>query len=273
MTESDLLLAIQARYPAPEFAFLPQVRNCTGHQRRTIRTADALALGLYPSRGIHLHGFEVKSYRSDWVRELKNPEKADSIARFCDFWWVVAEDETVVPKSEVPTDWGLLVMVNGRLTQRKEAAYRSADPLDKPMLAAILRKAAECVVPLGDIEKTIQQRMSKERERWRDNLHYDVQRLEKHNAALTARIDGFEKAAGIRITDWDAGNLGNAVAAVRTLLYDGSDGLGILKRSAERLRDLATRAGEAVAEMEAIQKSNLGQGETHGTNTDAGAGN
>lgn len=81
MSESVFEL-LRRRYPAPAWAFLEEVRNQTGYAR-TIRTADALAMSLYPSRGLHLHGFEVKVSRADWFRELNDPKKAEEIAAYC----------------------------------------------------------------------------------------------------------------------------------------------------------------------------------------------
>jgi hypothetical protein len=89
MTAKELTKLLSERYKGPEYAFLPQVRNQTGYgnTRDGIRTADGLALSLYPSRGIHLHGFEIKVSRSDWLTEKAFPAKADAIGKYCHFWW------------------------------------------------------------------------------------------------------------------------------------------------------------------------------------------
>ena len=60
------LLAL--RYAPPAYAFFEEVRAQTGYAAGG--SADGLALSLWPSRGIELHGFEVKVSRSDWLREL-----------------------------------------------------------------------------------------------------------------------------------------------------------------------------------------------------------
>jgi hypothetical protein len=53
-------------------------------------------MGLWPSRGLKLMGFEIKAGRGDWLGELRNPRKAESIARFCDQWWVVATQDVIL---------------------------------------------------------------------------------------------------------------------------------------------------------------------------------
>lgn len=61
LSEYELFRALRHHYPAREYALLPQVGNGTGS--RCNRHADALALSLWPSRGLHLNGFEIKSHR------------------------------------------------------------------------------------------------------------------------------------------------------------------------------------------------------------------
>lgn len=69
------------------------------------RRCDVVALQMYRSRGIHLHGFEVKVDRRDWLRELKDAAKADELARYCLYWTVVAPPG-IIDVTEVPGPWG-----------------------------------------------------------------------------------------------------------------------------------------------------------------------
>jgi len=82
VTEADVLDALRYRHRPPAWAFLEKVRNGTGYQRDA-RTADAIAMSVWPSRGLTLHGFEVKVVRGDWLRELRDPEKADEFFKYC----------------------------------------------------------------------------------------------------------------------------------------------------------------------------------------------
>ena len=65
-TQDELIEKLSRKYRPPEWAFLVQVKNGVGWTRKD-RTADALAMSLWPSRGLELHGFELKSRRSDWL--------------------------------------------------------------------------------------------------------------------------------------------------------------------------------------------------------------
>lgn len=104
-TEALLVAALRSRFSSTEWALVTQVRDGAGWDRRTF---DALAIGLWASRGHPVHGFECKVGRADWKRELEHPEKAEPLAAFCDHWWIVAP-KGVVEASTLPKTWGLLV--------------------------------------------------------------------------------------------------------------------------------------------------------------------
>ena len=141
--EAAVIAALKERFCAPAWALIPHVRNGTGYQRTTPRTADAIAMSLWPSRGLELHGFEVKVSRADWVKELENPAKAESICRFCDRWWLTVGDAEIVWAGELPPTWGLLVPKGDKLVAKVEAPKLEAMPGDRLFLAALLRKTVE----------------------------------------------------------------------------------------------------------------------------------
>ncbi len=150
LTEKDLLERLAQRHQPPAWAFLRHVADGTGVNK--LRTADAMAMSLWPSRGLELHGFEVKSYRSDWLRELKAPAKADELASRCHRWWVVASGVDVVRLEEVPRTWGLLIADAKGLKVAIDAPLREPLALDYAFLAALLRRAAEAFCSHADLE-------------------------------------------------------------------------------------------------------------------------
>lgn len=138
--------ALQKRYPYPGWALLEEVRDAAGYD--ATRSADALAMSLWKSRGLELHGFEIKVSRSDWLREKGSPEKAESISRYCDRWWLVVSDESIVKDGEVPPAWGLLVLhrASGRIHLKtvKEAPQNPAvTPMSRTFLATILKRSMD----------------------------------------------------------------------------------------------------------------------------------
>ena len=114
MTERQLLDALHNKLDAEargngghRWIIAEHVRSSAGFDAR--RTADALAIDTWPSKGLELHGFEVKCSRSDWLAELRQPDKAEAFRRYCDRWWLVTSDRTIV-RDDLPDGWGHMTM-------------------------------------------------------------------------------------------------------------------------------------------------------------------
>lgn len=118
---------------------LTQVRAATGHF--DANTADMMVMGEWPSTGNLLHGFEVKISRADWLNEVKNPHKNDSVKKYCDHWWLVIADENMVRPGELPDDWGMMVYdgPGRKLRVVKKAPLRESAPMDHVFVASLLR--------------------------------------------------------------------------------------------------------------------------------------
>ena len=151
MREREVVALIRAKYckdhgNGPAAVLLPQVRNAAGFD--ATRTADAIVMNLWPSRGLHLEGFEVKCSRADVLKELRDPSKAEAFSRYCEKWWLVVASECLIKEEELPEPWGLLVVSGDgerrRLAVRKEAPvnYEAPKVLPKSLLAAMMRQFA-----------------------------------------------------------------------------------------------------------------------------------
>ncbi|AXK70831.1 hypothetical protein DWG18_00010 [Lysobacter sp. TY2-98] len=140
ITSHDLCVALKLAHPGDEFVTVFEVREATGsvHGSR----ADAVVMSLHASRGFELTGFEFKCARGDWLAELKNPSKADRIARFCDRWCVFAAPG-VVKESELPTGWGLWELRAGGIHRRVVPATREPEPMPRAFLASFMRARAK----------------------------------------------------------------------------------------------------------------------------------
>jgi len=147
---NDMLLA---RYAAPEWKVLFEVRNFTGIAGRE-RYADALCFNMFPSRGQELHGIEVKLSRSDWVRELKQPEKSAAIQKYCDRWFVLAAPG-VVDQGELPGSWGLIEPNGARLHTLVAAPKLEAEPFSRGFFLSLLRKLIESHVAKAEVQPMI----------------------------------------------------------------------------------------------------------------------
>lgn len=103
------------------------------------RSCDFMAMELWPASGMPLHGHEVKVSRGDFLRELAEPEKAETFRRYCDFWWVVVSDKKIVG-ADLPDGWGLIAPDStGALRALRSAPRLDPEPLPRQMLASILR--------------------------------------------------------------------------------------------------------------------------------------
>jgi len=143
-TSSNVLASLRAGpFREPAHAFLYEVRNGTGYSRKVTRSADAIVVSCWPSRGIWIAGIEVKVSRQDWKNELDQPEKAAEILKWCDFWWVAAP-AGVVELAEVPQTWGAFEAPGprGSVKMLREAPRLTPEPWDRLFVASMLRNAA-----------------------------------------------------------------------------------------------------------------------------------
>jgi hypothetical protein len=135
--EHQLVQRIKERFCMPEFAVLTNVQTPSG------TFADAVAVNLWRSRGYEVVGFEVKSARSDWLREKKDPMKAEGCAAYCKTFWIVA-NEGVVKLEELPMGWGLLEAYgNGLRAKQKAAPLAHMRELTVPFMVNMIRRAVE----------------------------------------------------------------------------------------------------------------------------------
>ncbi|MFC0677793.1 hypothetical protein ACFFGH_08075 [Lysobacter korlensis] len=140
VTSHDLCAALKLEHPSDEYVTMFEVRESVGSAHGS--RADAIVLSLWPSRGFEMTGFEFKVSRSDWLGELKNPAKADRIARYCDRWCLFAAPG-VVKEGELPVGWGLWELTATRQIRRKVPSItREPEPMPRAFLASLMRSRA-----------------------------------------------------------------------------------------------------------------------------------
>lgn len=135
-TTAAIMQPLRERFGQPEFAFFEEVGDA-GSSSRVY--ADAVAVNMWASRGYAITGFEVKASRSDWLRELKQPEKSEPILTKCDFWYLVAPDE-VYQADEVPVSWGILSFKDGKLREKRKAPKLEPKPITRAFVAQMFRR-------------------------------------------------------------------------------------------------------------------------------------
>lgn len=154
-TERQMLDALHERYSArtqgnlQRYVCAEHVRSMSGFSGwsavdgpRVMRTADFIAQDTWEAQGLHLHGHEVKVSRSDWLTELADPSKAEAIKRFCDRWWLVVSDRSIV-RDDLPDGWGLLAPGrDGRLRIFHRAPKLDPEPMPPTFRASLMRAVA-----------------------------------------------------------------------------------------------------------------------------------
>lgn len=199
-----ILELLRERYPQESHALFTEVRNATG--ARGDRSADAVALCLYPSHGLEVHGFEFKASRGDWLRELKNPRKSDGVFRFCDRWFLVCQSTGIADVDELPITWGLMIARKDGLRIVKKAPALSPEPLDRAFVASMCRSAQKQIVVAVDVAVAPLQRDKHEqinalreelREDHRRQLEEVRDRERNHHRDVLEGVKEFERLSGI----------------------------------------------------------------------------
>lgn len=231
LTASDVRKAISARWAAPEYAVMWEVGRATGAVSGQ-RYADAVITSLWPSRGLELHGVEIKVSRSDWRRESRNPKKAETIAAYCDRWWVFTTPGIVQDTAELPPAWGLREWDGQRWRTIRDALITDARPCDRTFLASLLRRAdGESRWQIDQQARVIADAAVKAAER---QIESEIARRSHDRDGAVAALKAFEEASGITLRGFlgqDARKIGEAVKAIHALGLDNAWGgiAGVLK--------------------------------------------
>lgn len=213
-------------HSAPEWACFFEVSNTTGFA--ATRRADAVAMALWPSRGLTIRGFEIKRSRGDLKREHDDPSKAEAVAQYCDEWYLVTPPKLVADiGTQLPAAWGLMEAdpETGKLRTVRAAKALEAKPISRGFLAAMLRRAAETVasensgwVRKAEIESKIAEAYLKGKDDAPTHAKHTLLELERVRKILR----DFEEQTGIDILGWkyDPKRIGHAVRIGELLLAD-----------------------------------------------------
>lgn len=208
---------IVGKYPQPEWVVLNEVRDGTGYSARG-READAMAFGVWPSRGLQIIGFEIKSSRGDWLREMKDPAKAESIAQHCDQWFLVTCGG-VAKLEEIPAAWGWYEANTKGLKLMKPATDLAPKEIGRSFLMSIVRNISRGYVPQSQVKKLVEAETEVAMKRKRETNAYRLEHLEE----LSKRVEQFEKASGINLDNeykFPAMEVGEIVKAVLEFRLD-----------------------------------------------------
>lgn len=240
----DLYSIIRKRYPENEYALMQEVSDASGFSRSN--SADYIAVGLWPSRGLYINGIELKSSRGDWQSELKKPKKAENIFKYCDFFWLLTTDDTIAKIEEIPATWGWLCITDSKIIIKKDAPKLEPIELTRHFIAAMLKRA---VNKQNFIHvDTIQDKIAEASKKAIDEVTLQNQRDYESLKGLREQVKQFEEASGINISSRYWHNNKKIGEAVKFIEEGGtesiSNNLNILKRQADEICSQINKALE-----------------------------
>jgi hypothetical protein len=209
-----MLDLIRKRHDGDGWLVFSEVGNRPGLYMN--RRADALALGVWAGKKYEAHYYEFKISRSDLVRELKDPSKAEGVGKYCTYWWLVVSDESVIRDVLIPDMWGILIPIT-RGNQRMLTVHRKAKKLtpkkfDHLFAVSLIRNMAKRWKSDADYERVIAERdaaLEKRElaptptERDKDNEIHDLKRRIKD---MEDGIKAFEESTGVNLGSGKAHN-------------------------------------------------------------------
>lgn len=251
--------ALRKKYDdnAFSYAFLEQVANGTGLKAN--RHADAIAVQLWESRGLNITGFEIKVSRQDWIKEMKHPDKAEYVAQYCHYWYLVVGDETIVQFGELPETWGLMVPhTKGTLKIVKEAKLnQNIKPVDLFFLCAVLRQTQNQLTDTAKLNGEYRRGFDEGKKDGIEHSKNDVEYWEKECKMQYKKISDFQKISGIGLDQWRWNNADSEkIAQAVKIVLDGTylENLRELKRMQSIAQSVCENLVESIKKLEEKQE-------------------
>lgn len=209
---------LKRKYPEREYALMEEVSDASGFHRS--RSADFVAVNLYPSRGLAITGIELKSFRSDWLSELKKPEKAENIFQYCDYFYLLTTSEDIARIEEIPPTWGWYVIKGEKIYTKKQAPNLTPKPLSRHFACAMLKRAQDKTMYIR--RDTVQSEINSARLIGEQNGSSKLDRIQRDFEAFKKTVNEFEQSTGINLSYFSrygesAKTIGNAVR----FIHDG----------------------------------------------------
>lgn len=244
---------LQAHYPSNAYCLLKEVRNGAGFDAD--RSADWIAISTWPSRGLHIHGIEQKVSRADWLKELKQPAKADAFFHYCHYWWLLTSDESIVKEGELPDGWGWKCVRNGKITIKKEAKFLNPVALPFGIIVSMLKRASDRSE--YTLSSSIQDKIKAEYDRGFKSCEASYLRRKDPAIENAKIIEDFKKETGLDLKGWRGGK--DLYAAIK---YVHENGINQVVRDIERIKGICRSINDSADKfLSEIQIQRGGKGE------------
>jgi hypothetical protein len=247
LSTEQLEAMLRAKYPRDRYALFFDVPDAVSLDAR--RRIDAVAVGIWKSVGREIEAFELKVSRSDWLREVKQVNKADPFVALCDRFWLVTGDPSVAKPDEVPACWGWMTGTKHGLRVQRPAQKLPRDRENLPwgFTLGLLRKLQDDLVSSPDVRTMLEESHRDLREKHQRELERAADRASNELKTMRETVARFEESSGIKLSDWRFGRAGEVVRSLVDLGYSG-DGMMYIPKT---LREQATRMRKVLEEVEA----------------------
>jgi len=270
ITSIDVYRGLEKSLNRDEWVLFPEIRVPFGS---SWRTADAIGVNCWKSRGYRVAGYEIKVTRSDWLREMKKPVKAEAFERYVNEWWIVAPPGIVdLKKDDMPPGWGLMEF-NGKTMARKKKAKISkhriikGDPvIPVTILASMGRRTREKLQSLPEVRMAYEQGRTRgyeeghaegQRGEGAPSNSEEVRRLTLQVSTLKAKLkahEDFLSSQGVeRYSQFDIPRIGQFIRLMQTVGVDGIE--RIYKQMHSQSKHLHERLEVALKELEPTKEA------------------
>lgn len=225
---------LRNKFPANECVLIEEVSDASGFARS--RSLDFMIINLWQSRGLSVTGVERKSFRSDWLKELRQPEKQENHFKYCDYFYLLTDKEGIAKLEEIPETWGWYhINEKGILKTLKAAPKLTPLPIGKSLMCAMMRRAADKgkYVHIDTIEQRIEEARLRGLNEASSGRDYILQEAEKWKKIA----DEFKESTGLELGyRWGAIEPKKFGAAVKLIEA------GEIEKIEKQLHDLKTKA-------------------------------
>lgn len=125
-TTADAIAALRRRHS--------HVNGKWGHMVEFM-LIDFVAVACQAADKFAVHGYEIKVSRSDWIKELNNPDKAEPGMAMCDFWYLAAP-KGILKDGELPEGWGYVEVSETRSVLKVKPKRLRPVPKRNPTMTA-----------------------------------------------------------------------------------------------------------------------------------------
>lgn len=253
MKAEEICAALRRHHSGHSQAIVFEVPDGVGNSKRTQRTADAIVINFWESRGLEIEGFEIKVERSDWQRELQMPAKADAHFVRCDRWWLVTPQASapkggVARAEEIPGPWGWMVITaKGEVQVLKKAPKLVPSvKFEKAFAFALVRAAARH--RREEIAKEVERKVAERADDFTASVNAAAARLVKPAAVDSSLQLKLREAFGPSLAWLEDQAIVDAIKAVRTMVP-----LNTMRDQASALREAAAKIEAAAEALGAVK--------------------